>query len=135
MGRYPTRSRPRFEDRIVLERGSRASDRLGPRTRHSGVRQIQVHRGCPLTVVHRDLGATDPLAALQVRNAITTGVDTRLRFGNRNYEATGNVGLTFLDGEPAAIARVQSASTHYLQRLDQPTIRYDPTRRISTARR
>ena len=84
--------------------------------------------GAHLTVVHRDLGATDPLAALQVRNAITTGVDTRLRFGNRNYEATGNVGLTFLDGEPAAIARVQSASTHYLQRLDQPTIRYDPTR-------
>ena len=85
--------------------------------------------GAHLTVVHRDLAATNPLAALQVRSAITTGVDTRLRFGNRNYEATGNIGLTFLDGEPAAIARVQSASTHYLQRLDQPTIRYDPTRR------
>src|SRR5262245_5974703 len=85
--------------------------------------------GAHLTVVHRDLIPSDPLAALQVRNAITTGVDTRLRFGNRNYEATGNIGLTFQDGEPAAIARVQSASTHYLQRLDQPTIRFDPTRR------
>jgi uncharacterized protein DUF5916 len=85
--------------------------------------------GAHLTVVHRDLAASDPLAALQVRNAITTGVDTRLRFGNRNYEATGNIGLTFQEGEPAAIARVQQASTHYLQRLDQPTIRFDPTRR------
>ena len=75
------------------------------------------------------MDADRPLAALLVRNAITTGVDTRIRFKDRTYEATGNVGLTFLDGEAAAIARVQRASGHYLQRLDQPTIRYDPTRR------
>jgi hypothetical protein len=85
--------------------------------------------GAHVTLVHRDLSATDPLAAVLVRNAITTGADTRIRFANRNYEATGNIGLTFLDGEPSAIARVQSASTHYLQRLDQPSIRYDPMRR------
>ncbi len=85
--------------------------------------------GAHVTLVHRDMAATDALAALQVRNAITTGVDTRIRFANRTYEATGNVGLTYMDGEPAAIERVQRASTHYLQRLDQPTIRLDPTRR------
>lgn len=85
--------------------------------------------GAHLTVVHRDLDPAAPLAAIQVRNAITTGVDTRLRFGNRNYEASGNVGLTFLDGEPASITRVQNASGHYLQRIDQATIRLDPTRR------
>ena len=85
--------------------------------------------GAHLTLVHRDLAATDPLAAVLVRNAVTTGVDTRLRFGNRNYEATSNLGLTFIDGEPAAVARVQQSSGHYLQRLDQPTIRFDPTRR------
>lgn len=85
--------------------------------------------GAHLTVVHRGLAPSDPLAATQLRNAITTGVDTRLRFGNRMYEAAGNVGLTFLDGEPAAIERVQRSSGHFLQRVDQPAIRLDPTRR------
>ncbi len=85
--------------------------------------------GAHVTLVHRNLDAAAPLAATQNRNAITTGVDTRLRFKDRTYEASFNVGLTFLDGEPGAIARVQRASGHYFQRLDQPTIRYDPTRR------
>jgi len=79
-------------------------------------------------MLHRDLDATDPLSATLTRNAITTGADTRLRFKDRTYEAAFNVGLTFLEGEPAGIARVQRASGHYLQRLDQPEIRYDPTR-------
>ncbi len=84
--------------------------------------------GGHLTVVHRDLDPTDALASIQARNAITTGADTRIRFGNRTWEAAGNVGLTFLDGEPAAIARTQRASGHYFQRLDQPDIRFDGTR-------
>lgn len=85
--------------------------------------------GAHLTLVHRDLAAADPLASLQVRNAITTGVDTRIRFDNRNYELASNVGLTFVNGEPAAIERVQRASGHLFQRIDQPSIRLDPTRR------
>jgi hypothetical protein len=84
--------------------------------------------GAHLTLVHRDEDAGTPLAALLVRNAITTGVDTRIRFKDRTYELSGNVGLTFLNGDPTAIARVQRASGHYLQRVDQPTVRYDPTR-------
>jgi hypothetical protein len=79
-------------------------------------------------MVHRNLDASDPLASSLNRNAITTGADTRLRFKDRTYEAAFNVGFTFLEGEQAAIARVQRASGHYLQRLDQPDIRYDPTR-------
>jgi hypothetical protein len=84
--------------------------------------------GAHLTLVHRDVDAQNPLSALTTRNAITTGFDTRLRFLDRTYEAAFNVGLTFLEGEPSSIARVQRASGHYLQRLDQPTVRYDPTR-------
>ncbi len=84
--------------------------------------------GAHVTMVHRNLDASDPLASSLNRNAITTGADTRLRFKDRTYEAAFNVGFTFLEGEPAAIARVQRASGHYLQRLDQPDIRYDPTR-------
>jgi uncharacterized protein DUF5916 len=123
------------ESASVSKAGLSSSVEVAPRSGWGVGRVIQEFGkyrstvGAHLTLVHRDLGATDPLAAVLVRNAVTTGVDTRLRFGNRNYEATGNVGLTFLDGEPAAIARVQQASTHYLQRLDQPTVRFDPTRR------
>src|SRR5262249_50546697 len=123
------------ESARVSKGGLLSSVEVAPRTGWGVGRVIQEFGryrstvGAHLTLVHRDLAATDPLAALTVRNAVTTGVDTRLRFGNRNYEATGNVGLTFLDGEPAAIARVQNSSTHYLQRLDQPAVRFDPTRR------
>jgi hypothetical protein len=85
--------------------------------------------GAHLTLVHRDLAAGDPLAALLVRNAMTAGFDTRVRFHDRTYEAAFNVGLTHLDGEPASVERVQRASGHYLQRLDQPAIRLDTTRR------
>lgn len=85
--------------------------------------------GAHLTMVHRDFGTADnTLAAQQTRNAITTGVDTRVRFADRTYEAAGNVGLTFVDGERPAIARVQRATGHLFQRLDQPDVRYDPTR-------
>jgi hypothetical protein len=85
--------------------------------------------GAHFTAVHRDLDPAEPLAGLLNRNAITGGIDTRLRFKDRTYEAAFNVGVTYLDGEPAAIARVQRANGHFLQRVDQPRIRYDPTRR------
>jgi hypothetical protein len=85
--------------------------------------------GAHVTLVNRHLAAGDALASTLVRSAITTGIDTRLRFNNRAYEAAFNVGLTYLTGEPAAIERVQRASGHYLQRVDQPKIRLDPARR------
>ena len=115
--------------------GIRSDVRVAPRTAWGVGRVIQEFgeqgstAGAHLTLVHRNLSADDPLAALQVRNAITAGVDTRVRFSNRTYEAAFNMGLTHLDGEPAGIERVQRASGHYLQRLDQPAIRLDPTRR------
>ncbi len=123
------------ESANVSTSGLRSKVDVAPRTAWGVGRVIQQFGqegstvGAHLTLVHRDLAAADPLAAVQVRNAITTGFDTRVRFKNHSYEATANVGLTFLDGEPAAIERVQRASGHYLQRVDQPTIRLDPTRR------
>jgi hypothetical protein len=84
--------------------------------------------GAHFTLVHRGLDTEDAPAAVLVRNAVTAGVDTRIRFANRTYEAAFNVGVTHVDGEPAAVERVQRASGHYLQRLDQPRIRLDPTR-------
>lgn len=85
--------------------------------------------GAHVTMVHRELEAGEFLAGRLNRDAITLGADTRIRFANRTYEAAGNVGLTLLRGEPDQLARLQQAPGHYLQRLDQPTIRFDPTRR------
>jgi hypothetical protein len=108
--------------------------RVAPRTAWGVARVIQEFGsegstvGAHLTAVERDLAAQDPLAALLVRRAVTGGVDTRIRFGDRTYEGAFNLGVTYLEGEPAAIERVQRANGHFLQRLDQPDIRLDPTR-------
>ena len=85
--------------------------------------------GAHLTAVHRSMSPDDPLAAFLSRNAITAGADTRLRFIDRTYEARFNVGITHIDGEEAAIASYQHRNSHLLQRIDQSTIRFDPTRR------
>lgn len=85
--------------------------------------------GVHMTVVRRDVAAGELLADSQVRTALTAGTDGRLRFGNRTYEVSFNAGVTRVEGEPAAIERVQRATSHLFQRPDQPTIRLDPSRR------
>jgi hypothetical protein len=85
--------------------------------------------GAHLTLVHRNLASGDALSAALVRTAITAGFDTRVRFLDGAYEGAFNVGLTHVAGDPAAVERVQRASAHYFQRVDQPRIRLDPTRR------
>ena len=91
--------------------------------------------GAHLTLVHRDVAATDALASTLVRNAITGGVDTRIRFGNRNYEAAGNVGLTYLGGEPGAIERTQRASALALASLAALTLLLRPPARLGVHER
>lgn len=119
----------------VQTNGITSSVRVAPRTEWAVGRVIkELDRqgstvGAHVTMVRRNMDAADPLAQTLVRNAITTGVDTRLRFKDRTYEANGNIGLTFVNGEEAAIARYQRANGHFFQRLDQPNIRFDPTRR------
>ena len=119
----------------LSNQGTMTEATVAPRTEWGVARLLKDYRGgnatvgAHLTLVHREMDVAAPLAALLVRNAITTGIDGRVRFFDRTYEAAGNIGLTFVNGEPAAVARVQRASGHYLQRVDQPQIRYDPTRR------
>ena len=116
--------------------GNQTSDvRVAPRTGWGVVRVIQEIGnqgstvGAHLTAVHRSLAPDDPLASRLSRNAITAGADTRLRFADRTYEALFNVGITHIDGEETAIAGYQQRNSHLLQRIDQPTMRFDPTRR------
>lgn len=72
---------------------------------------------------------SQPLASLLDRDAVTGGFDGRVRFKDRTYETSFNVGLTYVGGEPAAIERIQRGTAHPFQRPDQPEIRLDPTRR------
>ena len=86
--------------------------------------------GAHLTAVHRGMDPADPLAAVLGRNAVTAGADARIRFADRAYEASFNVGLTHVDGEPEAIAGYQRRNSHLFQRVDQPVVRFDPTRQV-----
>ena len=85
--------------------------------------------GAHLTMVHRGMPSDDPLAALLSRNAITAGADTRIRFADQGYEASFNVGITHIDGEPEAITGYQRRNSRLFQRVDLPRPLLDPTRR------
>jgi len=108
---------------------------VSPRTSWNVARVVQEldRQGSTLgghvTFMHRDLAPTDPLAPLLTRDAATVGIDGRFRLKDRTYEAAFNVGGTYIGGEPAAIERVQRATTHLFQRPDQPNVRLDTTRR------
>jgi uncharacterized protein DUF5916/cellulose/xylan binding protein with CBM9 domain len=92
-----------------------------------GTRQSNV--GASFTHVRRWLDDRGNLEALLPRNAIAGGVDWRLRYMQGMYEITGWAGASRVDGEPAAIARLQRGSAHYFQRPDQDHIEFDATRK------
>ena len=123
------------EDAKTSTAGVETSIKVAPQTSWGVARVLQEFGregstvGAHLTTVHRDLSPTEPLSSLLARDAVTGGVDGRLRFKDRTYETSFNVGLTYVGGEPAAIERVQRASTHFFQRVDQPHVRLDPSRR------
>jgi hypothetical protein len=80
------------------------------------------------TDVHRDLRPGSPLASLLARNAYSVNGETLLRFRDGLYELSGQAGMTHLDGDAAAIARVQRSSAHYFQRPDKTYAAFDPLR-------
>ena len=81
------------------------------------------------TAVLRDLQPGDPLAALLVRRAFGLATDSTLRFKGGQYELSSYAGMTYLQGESDAVARVQRSSAHFAQRPDRDYHLYDPSRR------
>ncbi len=141
-GRLPSGTSVGFLGALTAEESARVSTvgiestvKVAPQTTWGVARVLQEFGnegstvGAHMTLVHRDLAPDEPLATLLVRDAVTGGIDGRLRFKNRTYEAAFNVGLTYVGGEPAAVERVQRATTHLFQRPDQPNVRLDATRR------
>jgi hypothetical protein len=84
------------------------------------------------TAVLRDVQPGDPLAALLVHRAFGLATDSTLRFKGGLYELSAYAGMTHLQGEPDAIARVQRSSAHFAQRPDRDYHLYDPSLRSLT---
>jgi hypothetical protein len=84
--------------------------------------------GMVLTNVHRALGTPGGLDTLLASNAVTGGLDWRLRFEHGKYELTGWVGFSDVSGEARSIQRIQRSSAHYFQRPDAGYIRFDSLR-------
>jgi hypothetical protein len=117
-----------------LGSSSTGSVRVAPRTTY-GLMRVQQEfgawgstAGLMASVVHRDLEAGDPLAALLARNAFGGAADTILRFRNGQYQVRSFAGFTLINGEPEAMAEIQRSPAHYFQRPDRTYWRYDPTR-------
>ena len=120
----------------VANRGS--SDirrtRVAPRAGY-GVARVQQEFGASAstvsamtTMIHRDLKPGDPLASLLARNAYTVAGDSVLRFKGGEYEWSSYAGMSRVEGDAAAIARIQRSAVHYLQRPDRDNPLYDPSR-------
>ncbi|MEO8336304.1 MAG: DUF5916 domain-containing protein [bacterium] len=91
-----------------------------------GAQQSNV--GMSVTQVHRSLDARGGLNQLLTNNALAGGADWKLRYMQGMYELTGWVGGSLVEGDAAAIARLQRSSAHFFQRPDQDHVSYDPTR-------
>ena len=102
-----------------------------PRTNFAVVRAQQDFRGGEAdisvigTAVNRSLD--EWTSAWMHESAYATGLSTRNRFGDGNYEVTGSVTASRVAGRPEAITRTQLNSVHYYQQPgDDPEV--DSTR-------
>ncbi|MCA0376817.1 MAG: carbohydrate binding family 9 domain-containing protein [Gemmatimonadetes bacterium] len=108
--------------------------RVEPRTAYS-VGRLQQEIGQQASTValswsttNRQFGGDSQLAALLPRDAYYAGVDWRLRFQQGKYAISGFAAGTRVDGDTAAIRRLQTASTRFFQRPDMTHAPLDPLR-------
>lgn len=84
--------------------------------------------GLLLTGVRRDLPVEQGLAGQLARSAVSGGADWNLRLGRGTYEVKGHAGFSLVEGDSAAIDRLQRSSVHYYQRPDAGHVELDPAR-------
>ena len=77
--------------------------------------------------MHRVMGTADPLAALLSRSTFSGSADTLLRFKGGEYEFRVGAGGQTVNGEPAAVERLQRSTVHFAQRPDRQYAQLDPT--------
>lgn len=88
----------------------------------------QSNVGVSITSVERALDARGNLNTLLANRAVAGGADWKLRYKQGMYEVTGWVGGSYVEGDKAAIERLQRNSAHFFQRPDQTHIKIDPNR-------
>lgn len=118
----------------ISNRGSAGvlTTRVAPRANY-GLARVQQEWGASTvsamaTMMNRNFKPGDPLAVLLPRSAYTIMGDSILRFRGGEYEWSSYYGISQVQGEAAAINRIQRSSVHYLQRQDRTHATYDPTR-------
>ena len=74
--------------------------------------------GLWLTGVQRSFDATEPMADIVPRDALTGGGDFNLRFRNGEYALQGDIGFSRVNGEAGALVVLQRSSARYYQRPD-----------------
>ena len=70
-----------------------------------------------MSLVHRHMSGDHPLASLLIRSAVGAAGNTLLRLRGGEFRAAG--GTSLINGEAAAIERVQRSSADYAQRPDR----------------
>lgn len=88
----------------------------------------QSNVGVSLTTMQRSVDARGNLQALLPTDAVTGGVDWKLRYKQGMYEITGWMGGSRVSGDSLAIARLQRNSAHFFQRPDQSHISLNTAR-------
>jgi len=95
----------------------------------TGLRHPSATRvGLSFTGVNRDLASGDPLAGLLHRQAYAGGGDWNLRFNRGEYELSGYLGLSYVEGDSTVLLRTQRSSARYFQRPDADYLVLDPSR-------
>ncbi|HEU0012278.1 MAG TPA: DUF5916 domain-containing protein [Longimicrobium sp.] len=124
----------REEGHFMMPDGTRGDRTVEPMTNYAVARvsrdldQGRTAVGGILTATNRMMEAADSLSFLP-EQAYAGGMDFRHRWGPSNqYQLTGWVLGTLVEGDTLAMQRLQRSSARYLQRPDADHLTYDPTR-------
>jgi hypothetical protein len=82
------------------------------------------------TAVDRDLAPGSGLERLLPRRAVTGLLDGRWRWSGGAYDISAYAVVSRVEGDTAAIARLQRAPGRYFQRPDASHLRFDPSRTV-----
>lgn len=88
--------------------------------------------GVSLAGMQREFSPESDLESLLSRRALAAIADSRLRFRNGEYELRFTAGMSRVEGDSAAIQRIQRAPAHFFQRPDADRPRLDSTLTVLT---
>lgn len=142
-GRLPSRTSIGFVSAVTAEESARLASAaspdavtrlpVGPQTYFGIGRVLQEFgqqgstAGLLASVVHRDTHDGDPLADLQVQNALALAGNSTIRINDGQYEFRIAGGTSLVSGTARAIERVQRSSAHFAQRPDRTYSPLDAT--------